>query len=162
MKTSVIDVHAMLSVLSVYEVEKRIGEVPGVESVTVNFAASSATVRYDETRLDVVDIKSTVRQHGHEPHAPAVPEAASDIAAAPATQATPPAPVVPDAPTAPASEAAPASKAAPVAIPKAAVPPAPQTDPAAAPKPDVEAMPAGMKMPEKSADAPKADAAQVV
>jgi copper chaperone CopZ len=41
----------MLSVLSVLEVEKRIGEVPGVESVTVNYAAGSATVRYDETRL---------------------------------------------------------------------------------------------------------------
>ena len=32
MKTSVIEVHDMLSVLSVDEVEKRIGEVPGVES----------------------------------------------------------------------------------------------------------------------------------
>ena len=49
MKTSAIDVHDMLSVLSVDEVEKRIGEVPGVESVTVNFAAGNATVRYDET-----------------------------------------------------------------------------------------------------------------
>ena len=50
MKTSVIEVHAMLSVLSVDEVEQRIGAVPGAESVTVNFAAGSATVRYDETR----------------------------------------------------------------------------------------------------------------
>ena len=62
MKTSVIDVEGMLSVLSVDEVEKRIGEVPGVDSVTVNFAATSATVRYDETRLEVSDIKSAVRQ----------------------------------------------------------------------------------------------------
>ena len=62
MKTSVIHVHDMLSVLSVAGVEKRIGEVPGVESVTVNFAAGSATVRYDETRLEVADIKSAVRQ----------------------------------------------------------------------------------------------------
>ena len=53
MKTSVIDVRDMLSVLSVLGVEKRISEVPGVESVTVNYAARSATVRYDETRLDV-------------------------------------------------------------------------------------------------------------
>jgi Cu2+-exporting ATPase len=66
MKTSVIDVHDMLSVLSVPGVEKRIGEVPGVESVTVNHAAGSATVRYDETRLDVGDIKSDVRQRGYE------------------------------------------------------------------------------------------------
>ena len=66
MKTSVIDVHDMLSVLSVPGVEKRIGEVPGVESVTVNHAAGSATVRYDETRLQVADIKSDVRQRGYE------------------------------------------------------------------------------------------------
>ncbi|MEP6780458.1 MAG: heavy-metal-associated domain-containing protein, partial [Gemmatimonadaceae bacterium] len=70
MKTSVIHVHDMLSVLSVDEVERRIGEVPGVESVTVNFAAESATVRYDETRLDVADIKSVVRQRGFESAAP--------------------------------------------------------------------------------------------
>ena len=66
MKTSVLEVHAMLSVLSVDEVEKRIGEVPGVESVTVNYAAGSATVRYDETRLEIADIKSAVRQRGYE------------------------------------------------------------------------------------------------
>ena len=71
MKTSVMEVHAMLSVLSVEEVEKRIGEVPGVDSVTVNFAAGSATVRYDETRLEVADIKSAVRQRAYESAAPA-------------------------------------------------------------------------------------------
>ena len=66
MKTSVIEVHDMLSVLSVPGVEKRIGEVPGVESVTVNYAAGSATVRYDETRLNIADIRSDVRQSGYE------------------------------------------------------------------------------------------------
>ena len=69
MKTSVIEVHDMLTVLSVDEVEKRIGEVPGVESVTVNFAAANATVRYDETLLEIGDVKSTVRQRGYEPAA---------------------------------------------------------------------------------------------
>ena len=49
MKTSVIEVHGMLSVLSVGEVEKRIGDVPGVKSVTVNFAAKSA--RSEERRV---------------------------------------------------------------------------------------------------------------
>ena len=73
MKTSVIEVHAMLSVLSVDEVERRIGEVPGVESVTVNYAAGSATVRYDETRLEIADIKSAVRQRAHESATPATP-----------------------------------------------------------------------------------------
>ena len=71
MKTSVVEVHAMLSVWSVDEVEQRIGKVPGVESVTVNYAAGSATVRYDETRLEVADIKSAVRQSGYESAAPA-------------------------------------------------------------------------------------------
>ena len=66
MKTSVIAVRDMLSVLSVLGVERRIGQVPGVESVTVNFAAGNATVRYDETRLNVADIKSGVRQRGYE------------------------------------------------------------------------------------------------
>ena len=75
MKTSVIEVHAMLSVLSVDEVERRIGEVPGVESVTVNYAAGSATVRYDETRLEVADIKSVVRQRAYESAAPAAASA---------------------------------------------------------------------------------------
>jgi Cu2+-exporting ATPase len=64
MKTSVIKVGDMLSVWSLDEVESRIGEVPGVESVTVNFAAESATVRYDETRVAVAEIKSTVHELG--------------------------------------------------------------------------------------------------
>ncbi len=71
MKTSVMEVRDMLSVLSALGVEKRIGEVPGVESVTVNHAAGTATVRYDETRLDVADIKSDVRQNAFEESAPA-------------------------------------------------------------------------------------------
>ena len=75
MKTSVLDVHAMLSVWSVDEVEQRIGEVPGVESVTVNYAAGNATVRYDETRLEVADIKSAVRQRGSQSAAPAAASA---------------------------------------------------------------------------------------
>ena len=66
MKTSTINVHDMLSVLSVEEVEKRIEEVPGVESATVNFTAENATVRYDETRLEATDIKSSVRQKSYE------------------------------------------------------------------------------------------------
>lgn len=70
MKTSVIEVREMLSVFSVDEVEKRIAEVPGVESATVNYAAASATVRYDETRLEVADIKSTVRRRGYDSAVP--------------------------------------------------------------------------------------------
>ncbi len=64
MKTSVIEVRDMLSVLSVLGVEKIISKVPGVESVTVNFAAGSATVRYDETSLKASEIKAAVHQLG--------------------------------------------------------------------------------------------------
>ena len=87
MKTSIINVHDMLSVLSVEEVEKRISEVPGVESVTVNFAAENATVRYDETRLEAADIKSAVRQKSYESDAPeqSAVKPVEDKAEAPAT-----------------------------------------------------------------------------
>jgi len=66
MKTSNINVQDMLSVWSVQEVEKHICEVPGVESVTLNYDTGNATVRYDETLLNVADIKSVVRQRSHE------------------------------------------------------------------------------------------------
>lgn len=114
MKTSVIEVHDMLSVLSVLGVEQRIGEVPGVESVTVNFAAGSATVRYDETRLAIADIRSAARQSGFESAAPAaasaggeheghaVPAAPPASAASSAQRTTPIAPAT--APAVPASE----------------------------------------------------------
>ena len=64
MKTSVLEMRDMLSVLTVDEVEKRICDVPGVESATVNYAAGNATVRYDETLLEVADIKVLVHQRG--------------------------------------------------------------------------------------------------
>jgi Cu2+-exporting ATPase len=134
MKTSIIEVHAMLSVLSVDEVEKRIGEVPGVESVTVNYAAKSATVRYDETRLEVADIKSAVRQRGFEPAAAApVPEAPAAAVPKPAAVAAP--------------AAAPTPAAAPAPVAASAMPPTP-----AANAPEH----AGMLMP----DAPAATAAK--
>ena len=118
MKTSVIEVHDMLSVLSVDGVEERIGEVPGVESVTVNYAAGSATVRYDETRLEIADIKSAVRQSGYESAAPA---AASDgdgheghTAPGAASSTTPkPSPAAPAAAPAASKPAADAAAAAP-------------------------------------------------
>ena len=93
MKTSVIEVHDMLSILSVEEVEKRIADVPGVESVTVNYAAKSATARYDETRLDIADIKSGVRQRGYE--AAGHPAATTDAHAGHAGMDAPPASLPP-------------------------------------------------------------------
>ena len=91
MKTSVIEVHDMLSVLTVDEVEKRIGGVPGVESATVNYASGNATVRYDETRLEVSDIKVIVHQRGHQPAGESLPieESEREPARKPAVAPTP-------------------------------------------------------------------------
>jgi copper chaperone CopZ len=131
MKTSVIEVRDMLSVLSVDEVEKRIGEVPGVESVTVNYAAGSATVRYDETRLEIADIKSAVRQRGYESAAlPAASAGGGDEGhTAPGAPPTTHAPDVPKAASvAPATAGAAASTtpkpspAAPAAAPASGAP----------------------------------------
>jgi copper chaperone CopZ len=118
MKTSAIAVRDMLSVFSVDEVEKRISEVPGVQSVTVNFAAGSATVRYDETQLEVTDIKSSVRQRGLESAAPAADQNSNDdkgdapSGAAPAATSAvhrgDSAPAQPDSPTSSASAGVPA------------------------------------------------------
>ena len=66
MKTSVIEVRDLLSVLTVDEVEKRFAEIPGVESATVNYAARNATVRYDETLLEVAALKVLVHQRGQQ------------------------------------------------------------------------------------------------
>ena len=138
MKTSVMEVRDMLSVLSAPGVEKRIGQVPGVESVTVNYAAGTATVRYDETRLDVADIKSDVRQSGFEEAAtPAAgpagsghkghttPDAAQASPASP-TPKTPP--VTPAAAGADSAGAAQPGKAEPDGAPPSASKPSPGAD----------------------------------
>ena len=122
MKTSIIEVSDMLSVLTVDEVEKRIGEVQGVESATVNYAARNATVRYDETLLNVADIKVLVHQRGQQSagesqpkdesedkpaHKHAVeptPEAAPASASPPEPAAVPVAPATAPKPAAPAGD----------------------------------------------------------
>ena len=125
MKTSVIEVRDMLSVLSVQGVEERIREVPGVESVTVNFSAGNAAVRYDETRLDISDIKSDVRQRGYdEDAAPAAPPHPTKIDA-PKPAAGKPAEPVPTGPDATAAnDAKPSDKARQTEV----APPAPKAD----------------------------------
>ena len=64
MKTNVIELGASLTAWNPDEVGKRISELPGVESVSVDHAEKSATVVYDETRLEIADIKSLVQRLG--------------------------------------------------------------------------------------------------
>ena len=147
MKTSVMEVHDMLSVLSVDGVEKRIGEVPGVESVTVTYAAGSASVRYDETRVDIPDIKSAVRQSGFEPIEPgAVPAGGGHNGHT--ALGTPPKAAAP---------AAPVASAMPGAAPAGVAPQkdkaVPEKDPPTTPKPS-SAAPVSAQGPTSAAQAP--------
>ena len=136
MKTSIIEVRDMLSVLSVSGVEERIGNVPGVESATVNFAAGTATVRYDETRLDIADIRLNVRQSGY--------ETASEVGPQPAN-ATPKDKTAPD--TAPASP----PKPAPSVSTDAPTPAVAKSAPVGAAMASPGAAPASGGLPDKSA-----------
>lgn len=137
MKTSVIEIDDMLSVLSVEGVKKRISKVPGVESATVNFASGNATMRYDETRLDIADIKSGVRKFGNEADdAPAADSAGKGHGGHAAPEAPPatPAPAALKTPAAaPTTVGAASAGAAPSTTPKPS-PAAPAVVPAA-PKP---------------------------
>lgn len=145
MKTSVMEVHDMLSVLSVDGVEKRIGEVPGVESVTVNYAAGSATVRYDETRLDIPDIKSAVRQSGYASTEPgAVPAGGGHEGHT--------------APSTPPKAAAPAAQQKDKAVPGKGPPTTPKAIPAAPESAQAPTSPAQGTVP-GDADAPPATSA---
>ena len=65
MKKSVIEVSGLVSALSARGVEKQVGRLPGVEHIEVNYAAGSATVVYDETRLDLQILKARVRECGY-------------------------------------------------------------------------------------------------
>ncbi|MHB1862323.1 MAG: heavy metal translocating P-type ATPase [Gemmatimonadaceae bacterium] len=123
MKTSVIEVHELLSGLRVDDVEERIGKVPGVESVTVNYAAGSATVRYDETRLDVADIKAAVRVRGHQldGESPPTQAPAREDAAAPMPGAADPTAAAPSTPVTTEWKTAPASPDVPAVPPRAAL-----------------------------------------
>ena len=153
MKTSVMEVRDMLSVLSVSGVEERIGKVPGVESVTVNFAAGTATVRYDETRLDIADIRSDVRQTGYETDSAPVASPGKghegpgghSAAGAPPSNAAPKGKPAPD--------AAPASppKPAPSGSADAPTPATPKSAPAESAKATSSAAPASGGQPDKVA-----------
>ena len=150
MKTSVIEARDMLSVLSVLGVEERIGEVPGVESVTVNFSAGSATVRYDETRLDVADIKSGVRQGAYDADAKPAASVGTDDDDKKISGGSPGASGA-AAPKPPAAAAAPADASAAGPAPKgtsaADAAPAPALAPAPTPKSTPESAPAAESAP---------------
>ncbi len=160
MKTSLIEVHDMLSVLTVDEVEERIGGVPGVESATVNFAAGNATVRYDETRLEVADIKVMVHQRGHQPAGESPPIARSEQEPARKPDAVPTPKLAPASASKPESATPKTSTVAAAAVPQVTVPAADgqqdKTAPITPPLPPPSATPVAPPKPSPVAPAAKA------
>ena len=159
MKTSVIEVRDMLSVLTADEVEKRIGEVSGVESATVNYAAGNATVRYDETLLNVADIKVLVHQRGQQSPGDRQQDKAVPAALPPTAEAAEPKPSQNTPVDGGESDQAPPST--PPSTPVVAAPKSGPDAAAAAPAPDAAA-PAGRGHEGHAApDAPPAKAAEM-
>lgn len=65
MKTSVIEVGGMLSVLSAQGVEKQLMKMPGIEKAEVNYVGGSATVSYDENVIDSKAITIHIHECGY-------------------------------------------------------------------------------------------------
>lgn len=65
MKTTVVEVEGLLSVLSAGGVEKRLARLPGVSNVEVNFVAGNAAVTYDETVTGLEKMKAAIFECGY-------------------------------------------------------------------------------------------------
>ena len=65
MKTSIVEVAGLLSVLSAQGVEKQLARLPGVKRIEVNYVAGSATVVYDEAVTTLEAIKSKIHECGY-------------------------------------------------------------------------------------------------
>lgn len=65
MKTAIVEVAGLVSPLSAAGVEKQLARLPGVRKAEVNYVAGSATVEYDETRIDLAAIKTKVDECGY-------------------------------------------------------------------------------------------------
>ncbi|MDI1235878.1 MAG: heavy metal translocating P-type ATPase [Polaromonas sp.] len=65
MKTKTIEVGDLVSTLSATGVEKQLSTLPGVHHVDVNYVAGSATVHYDESRIELETIRQRVIDCGY-------------------------------------------------------------------------------------------------
>lgn len=65
MKTNIIEVGGLLSVLSARGVEKQLSRLPGVIKAEVNGVSGSTTVEYDETVTNLTAIKERLAECGH-------------------------------------------------------------------------------------------------
>src|SRR5918995_5589714 len=62
MKTVVVSIDGMMSVCDGLGVEKRLLAHTGIENVEANFLNGTATVKYDESKVTLVDIKNMISE----------------------------------------------------------------------------------------------------
>jgi len=88
MRTAIVDIGGLVSVLSARGVEKQLAKLAGVKKADVNYVAGSATVLFDETQTDLAAIKARVHECGYHcageqvPRHVCVPEDPPDATAA--------------------------------------------------------------------------------
>jgi Cu2+-exporting ATPase len=64
MKTTILDVGGMLSLLDYQAVEKQLGRITGVQRATASAASNNVTVEYDETVTSVAALKAKINECG--------------------------------------------------------------------------------------------------
>ncbi len=62
----ILGIRGMTCAACVRRVEEGLRQMPGVQSVTVNFATEKAHVEYDPGRVSVADLRKKVRDIGYE------------------------------------------------------------------------------------------------
>ena len=65
MRTSVIEVGGLFSALCAQGVEKRLRELPGVGRAEASYATGTATVAYDESKIDLQAIRVRIGDCGY-------------------------------------------------------------------------------------------------
>ena len=65
MKTAVVEVGGLLSVLSAEGVRKQLQKLSGVHHAEVNYVAQSATVHYDEQQVTLDDLRKRIEECGY-------------------------------------------------------------------------------------------------
>ena len=74
MKTAVIEVAGLVSVLSASGVKRKLEQLPGVHHADVNYVAQSATVHYDDAKVTIEELRKQVLECGYHCRGEMVPE----------------------------------------------------------------------------------------
>jgi Cu2+-exporting ATPase len=74
MKTAVIEVRGLVSVLSASGVQRKLEQLPGVHHAEVNYVAQSASVHFDENRITLEELRRRVLECGYHCRGEMVPD----------------------------------------------------------------------------------------